>query len=96
MWKDWKQGKVEKGVYLEAKRKSKRAVYKAKSEVEKKRFAEVERRDDQKNEVFRIAKAMVKSNQDIIGEQCIKGDSGRLAVSDKDKKEAWKSYYEKL
>ena len=35
---------------------------------------------------------MVKSNQGIIGEQCINNDYGALAVNDEDKKIAWKSY----
>ena len=52
--------------------------------------------DDQKCYVLKIAKRMVKTNQDIIGEQCIRNDDGVLAVSDEDKKIAWKSYYEDL
>ena len=39
---------------------------------------------------------MVKTNQDIVGEQYIKHDDGVLAVSDADKKIAWKRYHEKL
>ena len=39
---------------------------------------------------------MVKTNQDIIGKQCIRDDNGVLAVSDEDKKMTWKSYHEKL
>ena len=39
---------------------------------------------------------MVKVNQDIIGEQYTRNDPGVLAVSDEDKKRAWKSYHEKL
>ena len=35
---------------------------------------------------------MVKSNQDIIGEQCIKDDYDALTVNDEDKKVNWKSY----
>ena len=35
---------------------------------------------------------MVKSNQDIIGEQCIKNDYDGLTVNDEDKKIAWNSY----
>ena len=39
---------------------------------------------------------MVKTNQDIIGEQCVRNDLGVLAVSEEDKKVAWESYYENL
>ena len=49
--------------------------------------------DDQKCYVLKIAKRMVKTNQDIIGEQCIRNDDGVLAVSDEDKKIAWKIHY---
>ena len=52
------------------------------------------RRNDQKGDVFKIAKGMVKTDQNIIDEQCIK--NGVLAVSDEDKKIAWKIYHEKL
>ena len=96
LWKNWKLGKISKNLYLEAKRRSKRAVYKAKSEAEKRRFSDVGRRDDQRNEVFKIAKAIVKTNQDIIGEQCIRNDEGKLAVTNVDMKQAWKSYHQHL
>ena len=42
--------------------------------------------DDKKYDVFKIAKRMFKTNQDIIGEKCIRNDNGVLAVSDEDKK----------
>ena len=96
LWKEWKKGKITKDVYLEAKRKSKRAVYEARSESVRKRFSNIENRDDQKLEVFRIAKTMVKDNRDIIGEQCIRNDDGGLAINEEDKKIAWKNYYERL
>ena len=96
LWKDWKCCRIGKEVYLEAKRRSTKAVYEARSESERIRFANIENRDDQKQEVFRIAKALVKDNRDIIGEQCIRNDDGGLAVSEEDKKVAWKSYYERL
>ena len=39
---------------------------------------------------------IVKTNEDIIGEQCIRNDDGVLASRDEGKKIAWKSYNEKL
>ena len=42
--------------------------------------------------MFKISKKMGKSNQDIIGEQCIRNNHAVLEVSDEDKKIAWKSY----
>ena len=35
---------------------------------------------DQKYDVFKTVKSMVKTNQDVIGEQCIKNDDGVLVV----------------
>ena len=46
--------------------------------------------------MFRIAKRMVKTNQVIIGEQYVRNDDGALAVSDENKKIAWKIHHEKL
>ena len=40
---------------------------------QRKRFADVSRRDDQKYEVFKTAWRVVKTNEDI-GDQCIKYD----------------------
>ena len=39
---------------------------------------------------------MVQTNQDIIGEQCIRDDVCIMAVSAEYKKIAWKSYLENL
>ena len=39
---------------------------------------------------------MVKTNQDIIDDQCIMNDDGVLVVSDEDKKIAWKSYRQRV
>ena len=43
----------------------------------------------------KIAKTMVKTNQDIIDEQCIR-DHVVLAVSNEDKKKVWERYHEML
>ena len=44
--------------------------------------------DDQKGDISKTAKRMVRTYQDIIGEQCRKHDSV-FAVSDEDKKIAY-------
>ena len=54
------------------------------------------KRNDQKWNVLKIAKKMAKTNQGIIGENCMRNDNGMLAVSDEDRKIAWKSYLEKF
>ena len=39
---------------------------------------------------------MRKENKDIVGEKCIRDDSGKLAYSDDEKIKAWKQHYERL
>ena len=82
LWSQWKKGSVNKERDLEAKRAARRAIYKAKMDAEKRRFPDIMRRDDQKNKVFKMAKKMIKTNQDIMGEKCIRNDDGELATSE--------------
>ena len=35
-------------------------------------------------------------NMDVINENCIRDDAGKLVTSEKDRLTAWKSYYEHL
>ena len=46
--------------------------------------------------MFKIAKKMGMTNQDIIGEQCIRNNYVLLVGIDEEKKIAWKSYHESL
>jgi len=48
------------------------------------------------NEIFRMAKQVVKERQDITWLNCIKGASGKVIVEDKGIKDSWKEYMEKL
>ena len=52
------------------------------------------RRD--KCDVFKIPNRMVKTNQDVTGEQCVRNHDGVGALSDEDKKITWKNYHENL
>jgi len=45
-----------------------------------------------KNEIFQIAKQMVKERQDIMGSNCLKGVSGKMIVDEKGMKDSWKEY----
>ena len=78
---------------MDAKRKARHAVYTAKRNAEKERFASVE---DNKENIFRVAKQMCTENQDVIGEKCIQCDDGNLSLDDASKKLAWKQHYERL
>ena len=92
MWKLWKAG-GSKDKYLDTKRKAQHAVYAAKRNVEKEKFASVK---GKKENIFHVAKRMRSENQDVIGEKCIRGDDGNLSLDDALKKLAWKQHYERL
>ena len=91
----WKNGGSKRN-YLEAKKAAKRAVYDARKLAEEERFGDVLRREDDRVEVFKIAKQMMKTNQDVIGEKCVRNDRNELAITDKEKLIAWREHYEKL
>jgi len=48
------------------------------------------------NEIFRMAKQMIKERQDITGSNCLKGVSCKVIVDEKRIKDSWKEYMEKL
>ena len=87
------EAKEAEAAYRDAKRVAKRVVWLAKSEAVKEEFATVSPNGDG---VFRIAKQMDRTNQDIIGENCIRNDAGELALSDDDKMKAWVEHYARL
>lgn len=92
LWKIWKSGGSRER-YVEAKRVAKQVVFAAKKKAEKVKLKDVE---GDKQKIFRIAKQMRMENKDIIGEKCIRDDNGNLALSEAEKKKAWKEHYERL
>ena len=93
-----KQGKTAESTaaweaYTAAKRVAKHVVWLAKSEAEKEEFATVTPNGEG---VFRIAKQMDRTNQDIVGENCVCNDAGELALSDEAKMKAWVEHYARL
>ena len=91
-WKAWKQGGG-KEQYLQAKRNAKRTVYTAKKTAEGKKFSDLKPGMD---DIFKIAKQLRKDNQDVVGDKCVKDDSGNLSFDNEAKKVAWKQHYERL
>ena len=92
LWKIWKQG-GSKEEYLNAKRVAKRSVYLAKKNAEIRRFSNLQ---PGLVDIFKIAKQIRKDNVDVIGDKCVKDDSGKLATNDDAKLTAWKQHYERL
>ena len=91
-WKAWKQGGGEEQ-YLQAKRNAKQTVYTAKKTAEEKKFSDLKPGMD---DIFKIAKQLRKDNQDVVGDKCVKDDSGNLSFDNEAKKVAWKQHYERL
>ena len=73
-----------KETYNLAKRFYKHVVWLAKSEAEKEAFAHI---SPNGNEIFHIVKQIDKTNQDVVGEKCVKNDAVELSLSDEQKNE---------
>ena len=39
---------------------------------------------------------MDRTNQDVVGENCVRNDAGEIALSDDDKMKAWVEHYARL
>ena len=87
------EAKKAKEAYREAKRLAKREVWSAKSAASEETFKEV---DPLGSNVYRIARQMARTNQDIIGEKCVLNDDNELAITDEDKMKAWVQHYDRL
>ena len=62
--------------------------------LRKRRFQNILRIDDGKGDIFKMPKQMARTNQDVVGEKCIR--NGDLAFEDLAKVKAWKNYYSLL
>jgi len=79
--------------YKKCRQNAKRLISSAKEKKQK----ECANDSECQNEIFRMAKQMVKERQDITGLNCIKvGASGKVIVDGKGIKHSWKEYMEKL
>ena len=87
------EAKSAKAEYNEAKRAAKHVVWLTKSEAEKEMFAKVSPND---SSIFKVAKQMDRTNQDVVGEMCIRNDAGEITLSDEEKMKAWVEHYARL
>ena len=60
------------------------------------RFSDLRKRDDARIEVFCTAKKMKNVNQDVVGENCVKKDSGNVVYVDDEISGSWKHHYQRL
>ena len=79
--------------YNLAKIAAKRAIFKAKSD-ERKTFCEDLEKEDEKGNVFKVAKQMVKRNRDVVGASCVKGSDGKIVVEEDKLMEVWRAHYD--
>jgi len=94
---NWKKEKLTETwkEYKKSKQNAKRVISLAKGKKQKECSSELNEPNHQ-NEIFRIAKQMVKERQDIMGSNYLKGVSGKVIVDEKGIKDSWKEYMEKL
>ena len=76
-----------------AKRLAKRTVWQAKAKAEEDTLANISPND---SSIFKVAKQMYRTHQDVVGEKCIRNDAGELSFSDEDKMKAWVEHYSRL
>ena len=93
---EWKFRGAPKEPYNVAKRNADRIIDAAQIKAHNKKFPNIHMRDDEKHELFKVAKQMRKANQDVVGEQCVKDDTGTLACTVESQTEAWRSHYDRL
>ena len=77
----------------DAKCVTKHTIWQAKFEAEKEEFAQVSTDGD---DVFSVAIQMDHTNQDIIGENCVRNDAGEFVITDEDKIMAWVERYARV
>ena len=77
--------------YNQARGEAKRAIFKAKND-ERKWFCENLERENDKGNLFRVAKQLVNRNRDVVGTNCMK-DSVRKIVMEEDRlMEVWREH----
>jgi len=82
-------------IYKKCRQSAKRVISSAK-EKKQKECANDLNDAEHPNEIFRMAKQMVKERQDITGSNSLKRVSGKVIVDEKGIKDFWKEYMEKL
>ena len=82
-----------RAAYNTARRTSNRKVHQTKSEAE---MVALQKIDARSGDVYRLAKQMRRDNRDVMGENPVKNDAGKLSLDEEAKKEAWKEHYKRL
>ena len=91
-WKAWMKG-GSKASYNAAKKVAKRVVYTALGNADHDKFL---RAENNKDEIFKMAKKMKAENSDVVGDKCVRDNSGKISYTDEAKLAAWKEHHEQL
>ena len=94
LWKEWKKG-GSKETYLLAKRSARKAVYVAKKDSQKETFSSINTGNDC-SAIFKLARRMKNDSRDVVGENCIRGDNGKLVFNNAELLQSWRSHYDRL
>ena len=86
---------IRKQDYNQARCEAKKAIFMAKNN-ERERFCEDLEREDEKGNLFRVAKQLVNRNTDIVGANCVKNSDGKLEVKEDRLMEVWRAQYDVL
>ena len=79
--------------YNLAKIAAKRAVFKAKKRGRS--FVRIWReREDEKGNVFKVAKQMVRRNREVVGASCVIGSDGKIVVVEDKLMKVWRAHYD--
>ena len=79
--------------YNQARGEAKRAIFKA-NNVERKRFCEDLERENDRGNMFRLAKQLVNRNRDVVGTNCMKDSAGKIVMEEDKLMEVWRAHYD--
>jgi len=96
-YKIWHKTKTasDQNKYKEARRNARRSVALEQEKTRQEFVNELESTAGKKN-VYRVAKQMAKSRQDVVGVNSVKDANGKVLVENDQVKEEWRKYMEKL
>ena len=96
-FRKWKKSGLaqDRGEYVKARRRAKKAVLEAKERSNKELGEELDS-EKGKQKVFKIARQMARERMDVVKVTCVRDRQGRLILNEEGRKRVWKEYMEKL
>ena len=94
LFEDWNSG-GDKALFLAAKLMAKQVVYGGKTRARRELLGSLSATNERDN-VFNVEKRMKRDNRDVVGEQCVRDDSGRVVVGGAELREAWRAHHDRV